>query len=171
MRPLTLGAVLVLAASAGNGGCKQSKALCPSGQPTCCRSSDDCDSASICFPPTGLGCVVQPLPTTAAACVVDSDCAASGEVCDQVQCDPALPKSCAHGCAQSADCLDGETCSSTHHCVAQSCGAGCPPLFVCDATASVCLRQTCQNDSECPAGAVCVDLRCHAALGQCGLID
>jgi hypothetical protein len=55
--------------------------------------------------------------------------------------------------------------------VPKSCAAGCPALFACDAAASVCVRRACKIDSDCRPNGVCVDLHCHATLGQCGLID
>jgi hypothetical protein len=160
-------AALVLGAAT----CSSSKALCPGGQASCCHSTDDCDSASVCFPPAGFGCdPAPPLPGTA-TCLADSDCTGAAEVCLQVACDPTRGKTCVPACTDDASCGEGETCASTGHCVAQACAAGCPPLFVCDAATSVCLREACDRDSDCGGAGVCVDQQCHASLGQCGLID
>jgi hypothetical protein len=117
--------------------------------------------------------VIQPPPPGTAPCLADTDCAPAGptQVCAQVSCDLASGMMCIPGCASAADCAEGEACSPAHHCVPQPCGAGCPPLFACDAATSVCLRLACKRDPDCPAKGVCVDSQCHSALGQCGLID
>jgi hypothetical protein len=175
MRPraCAVGWALLVAVGAVAGCQQTTPAACPSGQPMCCRSSAECDGVSICFPPAGLGCVVQPLPPTAVACTSDPDCANDGatQVCAQVACDSTRGKNCAPGCASDADCVEGQTCSATHHCVAKACDTGCPPLFGCDSTTSMCGRRACQRDADCPTGGVCVDGGCYATLGQCGLVD
>ncbi len=164
--------VLLLVAVAFTAGC-QPESLCPADQPMCCHSSDDCDSASICFPPIGFDCMVQALPPNAVACQADADCAVAGamQICAQVSCDPTNSKSCTTGCAKDADCPEGQFCSATSHCTPQTCGMGCPPLFICNSATSNCVRQACSTDPDCPTGAVCVSNGCYPSLGQCGLLD
>ena len=153
------------------GGC--AKQQCKGGQPNCCRSSDDCDSASICFPPSGIGCVIQNTPLGNPPCSVDSDCADAGatQVCVQLYCTSSLGKSCIAGCKSDADCAEGQQCAAPR-CVPRPCSAGCPSLFTCDASTSTCARYKCKSDSDCPSGGVCLgDDGCQKSLGQCGLID
>ncbi len=150
-----------LAPNAGDGACPQ---VCSNS----CRQQTDCQGGQFCLPPgqplCGGACMIPP------ACNDDAFCQANGgsatSVCDVPVCECGGPmKGCIPGCTQPSDCPDGDTCSSTHHCVPIPCGQ-CPAHFTCDASGGHCVRQTCSSDGDCGAGA-CVEGGCYDTPGTC----
>jgi hypothetical protein len=139
-----------------------------------CRSQRDCpqDQADECVPVGAVLCGGPACPHMQ-TCNGDAFCQANGGatnmVCDLTPC--CGGPFCISGCASASDCLDGQTCTTTHHCVPIQCGA-CPLHFVCGPTGA-CVRQQCSTDADCGTG-FCVmwggQGGCYDALGTCGPI-
>lgn len=117
------------------------KTVCPAlgcDQPECCTASSACGTDFACFQPGQRG-GAQP------TCIVDSDCAADGDVCVQSSCHP---PACGAGAAQP-------TCPSNFTCVLNK-------------TGSRCARDTCTANNDCHSGAFCVGGACFHDEGSCG---
>jgi hypothetical protein len=144
---------------------------CPEPGCTACRSRQDCPSTQplACVEPGeplcgGPACMLPP-------CNSDAFCQANGGgsnmVCDFPTCDCHGMKVCIPGCSSPSDCVAGQTCSTSHHCVPIPCGA-CPTHFICGAS-GFCDRQPCTTDADCHGG-FCVNSACYDSLGVCSPI-
>ncbi|HVT10404.1 MAG TPA: hypothetical protein VHO67_23245 [Polyangia bacterium] len=141
-----------------------------------CWSANDCGQSATCSPPGASVCGGACIPVQH-PCHADTDCAgdaATPAVCEDVPCACPSATGCVPGCSTDADCAEGESCKSTHHCGPMACGPGtaatCPTDFVCaiiEATAGMCVRKSCSSDAEC-SGA-CVSGQCYHAAGNCRL--
>jgi hypothetical protein len=140
-----------------------------------CWSSTDCGGGAICTPPgsplCGGACIGVQHP-----CSSDDDChgdAAAPSICEAVLCSCPSGMGCVPGCMTNADCLEGQTCASNHHCLATTCSASantCPADFTCNISGTgggACARKSCQSDGQCSFA--CVLGFCYGAAGTCRL--
>jgi hypothetical protein len=132
-----------------------------------CRTQTDCPQGQAlwCIAPHahlcgGPACPLLPRCDSDESCRAD---AGSNMVCDDTPC--CGGPTCIRGCDSAADCLDGQRCTGTHHCVPIPCGS-CPMHFVCGESGA-CERQPCNIDEDCGTG-YCVDGACYDELGMCG---
>jgi hypothetical protein len=142
-----------------------------------CWSHADCGGTATCVTQDDVVCggaciTMQPQHT----CTSDTDCAgdaATPMVCEPAPCSCTGGGGCVRGCTNDADCPEGQSCGSNHHCRPSACTStanACPTNFGCDisgAAGGVCARKSCQTDSQC-SGA-CVDGFCYPAPGRCHL--
>ena len=137
-----------------------------------CHTGADCDSMGMCFAPgesIGCGMCMEPMDT----CSIDADCQTSNPtaICEQSTIADCLCSSamiCKPGCTSDAQCDEGETCDSGHHCVPTTCGAqsDCPVDFACNDGG--CARATCSGDWDCTG--FCVKGQCYGKLGFCSML-
>jgi hypothetical protein len=134
-----------------------------------CRASGDCtNSGGVCVAPGEQVCG----GVCRAACTADTQCI-TGQVCDYgCNCGSTTGKTCVATCTASS-CPTGQTCGADGHCAAIGCNTSgsCPANFDCvvpvDRGSPHCQRRACTGDTDCGAGAFCVDGACYASLGSC----
>jgi hypothetical protein len=136
-----------------------------------CWALSDCHGGSFCTVP-GQSVCGGACPAVTNPCSSDSDCATDAAVplicvVEPCTCGP-TNMGCLAGCAANADCAEGESCGSNHHCAPIACtsGQGCPTDFICG-VASTCVRKSCTSDSQCSNA--CVEGGCYKEPGHCQL--
>jgi hypothetical protein len=139
-----------------------------------CWAATDCGATATCDPPGTPYCGCLGVART---CSRDTDCApdaATPSICDFSSCPCSSGLVCVSGCTTNANCPEGDTCATNHHCVPTPCTSAsgtCPTDFTCSGGTGggggTCARKACKMDSQC-SGA-CVEGFCYGAPGTCRL--
>ncbi len=139
----------------------------------CERGTDNCVPADSCTERTeNLDCLINQR-------CLNEECVSQENYCDQLTCDRGVCSFEEAGCVNASDCegdrancQEGFFCNGMDRCQADICvrgGVQCEDDGICDPATGECINpDTCQDNSECTSGFLCVNDQCLPEGSACG---